>query len=471
MVSTGGTVDVIVIGAGSSGEVAADRVRRAGLTVAMVERRLVGGECSYYACIPSKALLRPILATRAAQRVQGSVGAHLDAEAVLKRRDYWVSNLDDSGAVKWVDEAGIQLLRGDARIVGERLVEVDGTPWEARYAVVVATGTRPALPEIPGLREAKPWTNVEATTAQRVPNRLAVLGGGVVACEMALVYASLGSEVTVVARGSRLLARLEEFAGEAVRAGLVSAGAEVHLGAEAERVSRLGPTGEVTVHLKDGGEVVADELLCALGREPVTRELGVESVGARLDEQGYLVVADTLEVKDAGGDEPWLYAVGDATGDVHLTHMGKYQARACGDLVAARALGRPEDEPGLRSWATDRGTPQVIFTDPEVAAVGLTEAEARDRGLDVRVVDVPMTSASGAGLQADHYEGTARLVVDESARTVVGATFVGQDVAELAHAATIAVVGEVPLETLWHAVPSFPTMSEVWLRLLEAYGL
>ena len=471
MSSAGGTVDVIVIGAGPAGEVAADRVRQAGLTVAMVERHLVGGECSFYACIPSKALLRPILATRAAQRVQGSVGAQLDVEGVLKRRDYWVSDLDDTGALKWVDEAGIQLLRGDARLVGERLVEIDGAPWQARHAVVVATGTRPALPDIPGLRDAKPWTNREATTAHRVPARLAVLGGGVVACEMGLVYAALGSQVTVIERGSRLLGRLEEFAGDAVRAGLESERVDVRLGAEAQRVSRLGPTGEVTVHLRGGGQVVADELLCALGREPVSGELGVESVGARLDDQGYLIVGDTLEVKGVRGDTDWLYAVGDATGYVHLTHMGKYQARACGDLIAARALGRPADGPGLRSWATDGGTPQVIFTDPEVAAVGLTQAEAQDRGLDVRVVDVPMRSASGAGLQADHYEGQARLVVDDAARVIVGATFVGQDVAEFAHAATIAIVGKVPLETLWHAVPAFPTMSEVWLRLLEAYGL
>jgi pyruvate/2-oxoglutarate dehydrogenase complex dihydrolipoamide dehydrogenase (E3) component len=471
MATAGGTVDVIVIGAGPAGEVVGDRVRRAGLTVAMVERRLVGGECSFYACIPSKALLRPILATLAAQRVQGSVGAHLDVEAVLKRRDDWVSNLDDKGELKWVDEAGIQLLRGDARVVGERLVEVDGTPWQARYAVVVATGTRPAVPDIPGLRDAKPWTNIEATTSRRVPDRLAVLGGGVVACEMGLVYAALGAQVTVIERGPRLLGRLEEFAGEAVRSGLESAGVDIRLGAEAERVSRLGPTGEVTVHVRGGGDVVADELLCALGREPVSRELGVEAVGAEVDGQGYLAVTETLEVPVKESDGPWLYAVGDATGVAHLTHMGKYQARACGDLVAARALGRPEDGPGLRSWATDRGTPQVIFTDPEVAAVGLTETEARERGLDVRVVDVPMQSASGAGLQADDYAGQARLVVDEATRTLVGATFVGQDVAELAHAATIAMVGKVPLERLWHAVPAFPTMSEVWLRLLEAYGL
>jgi dihydrolipoamide dehydrogenase len=469
--------DVIVVGAGPVGENAADRARKAGLTVVIVEKHLVGGECSFYACSPSKALLRPIHATRASQRVQGSEGAHVDPQGVLARRDSWINRignsdtLDDSGQVGWLDHVGISLLRGEARLVGERLVEVDGTTIAARHAVVLATGTLPTVPPIPGLREAEPWTNREATTSRRIPDRLAVLGGGVVACELAQVYAALGSTVTVVELTDGLLGRNEAFAGQAVAEALERDGVDLRLGTKAESVSRLGPTGEVTVELSSGDSIKADELLVAVGRTPATHGLGVEEVGGQLDRAGYVSVTDLMEVEGVPGDTPWLYAVGDVNGKALLTHMGKYQARAVGDLVGDRAAGREPDPSRTTPWALDLGSPQVVFTDPEVAAAGLTEAEARDRGGRIRVVDVPMDSASGAGLQAEGYQGRARIVVDEDAGVIIGATFVGQAVAELVHAATVAIVGKVPLTTLWHAVPSYPTMSEIWLRLLEEYGL
>ncbi|HET7303336.1 MAG TPA: NAD(P)/FAD-dependent oxidoreductase [Segeticoccus sp.] len=461
--------DVIVIGAGPVGENAADRAGRDGLSVAVVERRLVGGECSYYACTPSKALLRPVHARQAASRVEGVSGAHLAPSAVLHRRDTWISHLDDSGQVSWLDDAGIGLLRGEARLVGERVVEVDGRRHEARVAVVVATGSEPALPDIPGLRDAKPWTNREATTSSVVPSHLVVLGGGVVACEMATAYAALGSHVTLLERGPRLLGRTEDVAAELVADGLHAAGVDVRLGVEAVRVERPRPGGEVTVQCDDGGTVTGDELLAALGRTPATDGLGLDSVGAATDERGHLVVDDAMEVTSVPGR--WLYACGDVTGRNLLTHMGKYQARVCGDVIAARAAGRPDDGPGMRAWADHLGPPQVVFTDPEVAAVGLTRDAATERGLRVRTLDVDLGSVAGAALHADGYAGHARLVVDEDRGVLVGATFVGQDVQEMAHAATIAVVGEVPLDRLWHAVPSFPTMSEVWLRLLESAGL
>lgn len=469
--------DVIVIGAGPVGENAADRAHKAGLTVAVVEKHLVGGECSFYACSPSKALLRPIHATRASQRVQGSDGAHVDPAGVLARRDSWVNRVgtsdtfDDSGQVGWLDHVGITLLRGEARLTGTLAVEVDGKPYRARRAVVLATGTVPTVPPVPGLRDARPWTNREATTSRRIPDRLAVLGGGVVACELAQVYAAIGSTVTVIEMADGLLGRHEEFAGRAVAEALERDGVDVRLGTSAESVSRLGPTGEVTVELSDGSSVTADELLVAVGRTPATDGLGVEEVGGLLDDAGYVRVTDRMEVEGIAGDEPWLYAVGDVNGRALLTHMGKYQARAVGDLVGARAAGREPDERTTVPWATGAGSPQVVFTDPEVAAAGLTEAEARDKGITVRVVDLPMDSAAGAGLQAEGYQGQARLVVDEDAGVVVGATFVGQDTAELVHAATVAIVGKVPVTTLWHAVPSYPTMSEIWLRLLEEYGV
>jgi dihydrolipoamide dehydrogenase len=469
--------DVIVVGAGPVGENAADRAHKAGLTVAIIEKHLVGGECSFYACSPTKALLRPIHATRASQRVQGSEGAHLDPQGVLARRDSWINRvgtsdtLDDSGQVGWLDHVGITLLRGEARLVGERRLEVGDRTIEARHAVILATGSEPLVPDIEGLREANPWTNREATTTRHIPERLAIIGGGVVACEMAQVFAAIGSTVTMLSRSGQLLGRTEAFAGEAVAEALRRDGIDLRLGVEPRSVSRLGPTGEVTLTLTDGSTLVADEVLVATGRVPATASLGLESVGARTDKHGYAAVNDQMEVAGTSGEAPWLYAVGDVNGQALLTHMGKYQARACGELVGARAAGREPDANLTTPWATQLGPPQVVFTDPEVAAAGLTQEQAEARGIRVRVVDVAMDKAAGAGLQAEGYQGQARLVVDEDAKVVVGATFVGQDVAEMIHPATIAIVGKVPLTTLWHAVPSYPTMSEIWLRLLEEYGI
>src|SRR6478735_1104647 len=463
----GSTYDVIVLGAGPVGENAAARAGRHGLRVAIIERRLVGGECSFWACIPSKALLRPVHAAHAAQRVRGVNGATLNPDEVFGRRDHFVSHYDDSGATPWLESAGIDLIRGAGRLTGQRTVEVDGTTYEAQVAVVLATGSAPAIPDIPGLRDAQPWTNVEATAATTVPQRLVVLGGGVVACEMAQVFAALGSSVTVIERGDRLLGRAEPVASAMVRDGLKRAGATVRLGVSAVSVSRPSPGGRVSVSLSDGSSVSADEILCALGRTPRTDELGLDSVGAKVDARGFVEVDDSGEVTSVPGQ--WLYAVGDVNGRNLLTHMGKYQGRVAGDVIAARAAGRPTDGPRMRAWADDLGAPQVVFTDPEVASAGLTEAAARSEGRLVRVVDVDLATVSGAGLQADDFTGAARMVVDAETRVVLGATFVGQDVAEMAHAAAVAVTGRLTVDALWHAIPSFPTMSEAWLRLLEEY--
>lgn len=466
------TYDVVVIGAGPVGENVADRAHRGGLTACVIEAHLVGGECSYYACIPSKALLRPVHLQAATTRVRGVHPTELDVAEVLARRDAKIDNRDDQGQVDWIANAGLALVRGHGRLAGERRVEVtdaDGsiTGLEARHAVVLATGTTPAIPPVPGLRESRPWTNREATTSGRVPRRLAVLGGGVVACEMAHAYAGLGSTVVLIERGERLLARTEDIAGDLVADGLRTAGVDVRLGVQVTRVNRDSTTGEVAVELADGTSTTADEVLAALGRRPASDDVGLETIG--LEPGGYLEVDDSLRVGAVDGG--WLYAVGDVNGRNLLTHMGKYQGRVCGDVIAARASGRPDDSLSLTAVADHAGAPQVIFTDPEVAAVGLVSTQAREAGLDIDVVDVEMSSASGAGMLADGYVGKARLVVDSARRVVLGATFVGQDTAEMVHAATIAVIGEVPLDRLWHAVPSYPTMSEVWLRLLEKYGL
>lgn len=470
--------DVIVIGAGPVGENVADRARAAGLEVVVVEHELVGGECSYWACVPSKTLLRSAAALRAARRVPGAAEAatgELDVAAVLRRRDDWVSDWSDDGAVGWLDSVGIGLERGHGRLDGPGRVVVErpgggAVTLLARHAVVLATGSDPVIPPIDGLALARPWTSREATSVESPPRRLAVIGGGVVAAEMATVFAGFGTEVTVLARHG-LLGGMEPFAGEAVAEGLRGIGASVRLGVEAVRVER-GPDDEVRLELDDGGTLVVDEVLVATGRLPRTEGLGLETVD--LEPGGWLDVDDSLLVRAATNDEtPWLYAAGDVNHRALLTHQGKYQARAVGDLIGARATGRPLE---LAPWGAHTATadhvavPEIVFAEPECGAVGLTAEAARLSGRAVRVADVDFGSVSGAGIHADGFSGRARLVVDGELGTVIGATFVGPDVSELVHAATVAIVGEVPVDRLWHAVPAFPTMSEVWLRLLEALG-
>jgi pyruvate/2-oxoglutarate dehydrogenase complex dihydrolipoamide dehydrogenase (E3) component len=445
--------DVVVIGAGAPGEVVAGRLGEAGVEVAIVEERLVGGECSFYACMPSKALLRPPDVSAEARRVPGVAVGELDVDAVLARRDEIVHDLDDSSQVPWLDDRGVALVRGHARLDGERRVLVADDVLLARRAVVIATGGAATIPPVPGLAEARPWTNVEATTSKQVPGRLFVLGGGVVGVELAQAWSALGSRVTLVHRGDRLIEREEPFAGEHVAAGLRDAGVDIRFETSVASVSR---NGTVRVELDRGDPVEADEILVAVGRTPRTADLGRETVGLEPGKQ--VAVDESLRVE--GRD--WLYAIGDVNGRALLTHMGKYQARLAADAI----LGKQ-----VRLRSDGGASPRVIFTDPQVGAVGLTLAAAQAAGLDVRSVEVDTGGNAGGSFIGRGAAGTALLVVDERRGVVVGVTITGPEIAEALHAATIAVVGEVPLEDLWHAVPAFPTRSELWLRLLEAYGL
>jgi dihydrolipoamide dehydrogenase len=474
---TTATFDVVVIGAGPVGENVADRVVQGGLSVAIIESELVGGECSYWACMPTKALLRDAAALRAVRQLPGAAAAvtgTLDVNAVLTRRDHFASNWSDDGQVDWLNSAGITLVRGHGRISGPRTVTAtaaDGTvtTLTARHAVVVATGSSAALPAISGVTDVQPWTSREAASARTIPGRLAIIGGGVVGTEMATAYSALGSTVTLIARNG-ILPTVEPYAAEYVVESLRNSGVQVLANASPTLVTR-DASGTVHIALDDGTAIDADELLVATGRKPNTDDLGLDEVG--LPAGSWLSVDDTLRVTDASGTpvgDGWLYALGDVNRRALLTHQGKYQARAAGDVIVARALGTTvDDAPWGRHTATadERAVPQVVFTDPEIATVGHTVASAARAGLRVRSVEYDLGAVAGAALHADGYAGRASLLINEETNTVAGFTAVGPDVAELAHAATIAIAGEVPLDRLWHAVPAYPTISEVWLRLLE----
>jgi dihydrolipoamide dehydrogenase len=403
--------------------------------------------------MPSKSLLRPAQALAEARRVAGAreaAGGDLDVEAVLARRDEVIHDLNDEGQLPWLDDRGVTLVRGHATLAGEREVRVGEELLRAGRAVVLAPGSSALIPPIPGLAQARPWTNREVTTAGAIPRSLLILGGGVVGVEMAQAYASLGASVTIIEAGSRLIANEEEFASEEVHEALERIGVEIVTGEVTE--VRRDPGDGFLMDLKDGRAVAGEELLVAVGRRPNTDELGLEQLG--LEAGRPVEVDDTMRVP--GHD--WLYVVGDANGRALLTHMGKYQAR----LAADHILGKP-----VSLLSDGRLSPRVIFTEPQVAAVGYTLAGAQAKGLRARALDRPVEANAGGSFVGRDAPGNARLVLDEDRQVLVGATFTGVDVAEFLHAATIAIIGEVPVNRLPHAVPSFPTRSEVWLQLLE----
>ncbi len=473
--------DTIVIGSGPAGRAASLDLAKNGLSVALIEVELVGGDCAYWACIPSKALLRPPEALDEAKHIEGASqavnGNTVNVQSVFARRDRFVDNWDDTNMERSLEDGGVKVIHGHGELAGQKCVIVKSKakadqPYAltARDAVILSTGSSPAFPEINGLAESNPWNSRNATGTHKAPENLAILGMGPVACEMAAAMSSLGTrEITIIGRDARLLSKYEPFVGEKLGEVFQKRGIKVVTNRNIRKVGRINDStsGPFEIWLDDDSRITADELLIATGRQPNTTSLGLESVGLRSGQ--WLEVDDTCLVKGVEGG--WLYAVGDINRRALLTHVGKYQGRVCAAAIIARAKSPDANYSGALLATSDRDmVPQVIFTDPEVATVGLTESEARKRGLNIRVVHCEMNAIPGAALHTDGYSGHASIIVDEDQRVMIGATFIGPQVGDLLHAATIAIAGKVRMDMLRHAIPCFPTVNEVWLDLLGNYG-
>ncbi len=444
--------DVVVIGMGPGGEVAAGRLLAAGRSVALVERELIGGECAYWACVPSKTLLRPPEARSSAARAAGTSRPELDWPALRDYRDTMIRHLDDTAQVEDYRSQGATVVKGVARLAGPGRVEVDGSLLEAEH-VIVATGSASVRPPVEGLDEVEVWTNREATGLQAIPGRAVVLGGGAVGIELGQFLARMGSEVTVVQRGERLAGREDPPVGELALRLLAADGVDVRTGQEISRASRTADG--CVVELGDGSRLEADVVVLGAGRTPRGRELGLETVGVEPTDRGAVPVDDRCRVSDG------LWAVGDVTGTALFTHVAMYQGR----VVADNILGTPRR-------ATYVGIPRVIFCDPEIAAVGLTEEQAHDRGLDVVTTTVELPEVLARPWTYEQ-EPTGRLgvLVDRQRRVLLGAWAVAPLAGEWIHQAALAVRVEVPLDTLLDQVAQFPTYSESYLKALEQLDL
>ncbi|MCB2171084.1 MAG: NAD(P)/FAD-dependent oxidoreductase [Deltaproteobacteria bacterium] len=450
--------DVVVLGGGSAGEVVAGRLADAGLTVAVVESSLVGGACSYWACMPSKALLRPGAVISQARRVPGAAAAmsgSISLSQALQQRDRMASHWDDRRQEQWLEQHGVDLVRGRGRLDGERRVLVGGNLiLEATRAVVVATGSEPIMVPVAGADEVDLWDNRAVTSADRAPRRMLIIGGGSVGVESGQAWYRLGSEqVTIVERAERLLSTEEAFAGAHLEQAFGDEGIEVMTGTDVLEMRRA-DEGAVEVCLSDESLRTVDVVVSAVGRRASTADIGLETIDL---EPGEPIVVDSwlrsLEHND------WLFAVGDVNGREPLTHMGKYEARIAADQI----LGRGRDARSGR-----RAVPRVVFTDPIVAAVGMTEADAVESGLDVETRRVSISEQAEAALWGEDVEGAGLFVIDTEASCLVGATFTGPaPLAEMLLGAQVAIVGRVPLDTLRHVAPQFPTFSEVWLELVS----
>ena len=445
--------DVVILGMGPGGEVVAGRLLKAGKKVAVVERELVGGECAYWACIPSKTLLRPPELEGEATRAFGTGTPELYVEDLFDYRDYIIRNLDDSGQVENYEGMGARVVKGEGRLAGQGRVEVNGETLEADH-VVVATGSAQNMIPIEGIEDVTVWTNREATTTREVPGRAVIVGGGANGIETSQWLSRLGCSVTIVQSPDTLINREDPQVGELLKGYLEEEEIGVRVGRRVEKARKEG--GDTVVTLDDGEEISTDILIITAGRTPRVEGIGLESVGAEANESG-LQIDDHCRVEGTSG----LWAVGDVTGVLLFTHVAQYQGR----IVAANILG------GDRR--TDySGVPRVVFSDPEVAATGLTEEGARERGMNVASINLDMTSAIARPVTYEREpRGNLGLVVDLDERVLVGAWAVAPQAGEWIHQACLAVKARIPVDTLLDSVFQFPTFSQGYLEALEKMDL
>ena len=439
--------DAVVLGAGPAGEVAVSRLNGQGLKVALVERELVGGECGYWACIPSKTLLRPPEARSEAERSAGVAAPELSWPEVAAYRDTMVRHLDDSAQVSGYREEGVDVFRGEGRIAGRGHVEVDGQVLQTDR-VIVATGSDASIPPIDGLEQAGYWTNREATTLAEIPESIVILGGGPVGVELGQLMRRFGARVTIVEHGERLLSREGPAVGELIAQSLRDEGLEIRLGAKATAVERR--DGERMVRLDDGDQVSGRELLVATGRAPRVHGIGLESIGIDPDPEG-------LEVDERCRAAEGVWAIGDVTGVMALTHVGMYQGRITAQDIAG---GQPS--------ADYAAIPRVVFSDPEVAAVGLTEQQARQDGIEVATARVALAEAiARPSTYEENPRGDLGLIADNQRQVLIGAWAVAPMASEWIHYAALAIKTQTPLAVLRDTVAQFPTFTEAYLNGLE----
>ena len=444
--------DVIIIGVGTGGESAAGRLLDAGRRVALIERELIGGECAYWACIPSKTLLRGPEARAAAGRVVGLSAPSLDWAGLRDYRDYMIRHLDDSGQVRGYEQAGATVIKSAARLVDRGRVEAGGQLLLADH-IVIATGSRPLRPPIEGLDAVTVWTNREATTVRDIPDRVLLVGGSAVGVELGQFYARMGARTTIVQRAGRLIDREDPRVGELAAQALAADGVTVHAGRTVTRAQRV--AGGALVTLDDGAQVETDVIILGAGRRPDTADLGLDTVGVQPGERGGIAVDQHCQ---AG---PGLWALGDVTGVAMFTHVANYQGR----VVADNILGRQRS-----AWYD--GIPRVVFADPEIAAVGLTAEQARQRGMDTAAAEISLadTLARPWTYERDP-RGTLGVLADRERRVLVGAWAVAPLAGEWIHQAALAIRAQIPVDVLLDQVAQFPTYSEGYLSALEKLAL